>query len=114
MSIAVNQTFSLKPTEQITLSITPIKEATGEPAVLWPGYIPSYQANSPLVQSITPAPDGMSAVIVPTGALGIFTVTIVGQSNQFGPPFTKQVNINVTPGPADSFQVTGVVSPKSA
>lgn len=109
-----NQTFSVQANQQITLNITPIVSATGQPGSLWPGQIPTYQTNSTLVQSVTPSADGLSAVIVPTGALGTFTVTIQGQSNQFGPPFQKLVDINVTPAPADSFAVTGTVQPKSA
>lgn len=92
-------------------SVTAIPKAGTEPGALVPGTIPTWTSNNSFV-NISPAPDGLSAVITSSDILGVEDITVHGNAIPFGPEFTSTLEVTVDPNPADSFLFSfGPVSP---
>lgn len=89
----------LTDTQQVTLAISGGADKKGNPATLPPG-VPAWTVSDPTILAVTPAADGLSAVVTAVGAIGTAQVqAVVGG-------LTGVLDVQVTAGSATSVLVT--------
>ncbi len=68
-----DMSYILPDDKKVTLSIQPV-DARGNPAKI--DGVPAWSSSDPAVLEVTPAADGLSAVAVPVGPLGVVQVNV--------------------------------------
>lgn len=95
------------PNQSVTINQGQNKTVTAMPRQgINPGTIngaPTWQSVSGNV-TVTPATDGLSAVVAVASVPGTYQVNVTGQGIPSGPTFTTPFDVVVPPGVADHFE----------
>lgn len=99
------QTVHIKNNQNFVATAIPTSP-DGQVGVLVPGSIPSWSSSDTTVATVTPAVDGMSAVVTAVGKIGTVQIDAGAPVIAFGPNFTSSFLVVIDPNPADHFEFT--------
>jgi hypothetical protein len=95
---------SLTAGQSETVTAIP-EDANGNPGSIAAGSIPTWTSSSSTVASVTPASDGLSAVVAALSA-GTTTVTVAGESSFADSSISGQFTVTVTEAAATQIGFT--------
>lgn len=93
----------MKSGQSVTVQAVPKKSPDEQDGVLVAGDVPVWTSVDPSIVTVTPAADGMSAVVARLDGNGSVQVDVKAHLLAFGPLFTSSFLVTKTPDPADHF-----------
>lgn len=101
--------MQLKDNGTLSVAIA-AQDAKGNPTVLAAGAVPAWAVDRADLANITPAADGMSAVVVPVGPLGSFNVQCSIPAVGTEPALAGSLEVDLIAGDATQIALTGTAS----
>lgn len=104
-SRGVSMSATITVVQQVPVTAQPV-DAKGNPTQTTFPTPPAWSVSDPTILSVSPAADGLSAVVTAVGKIGTATVTVSGTPTGATAPITGSATVDVTAAAPVAFTLT--------